>query len=163
MTKRIAATLLAMLGATLALVGFGAAAGAAPYSPTPTVNVSTTNPSAGGSITVSCSGFGANDPVTISIAGQSIGTATTDSSGACSATVTLPSGLTGAQTIVLTDATTGQTASIAITIGASTSSSGGGTTSNTGVAVLSIGSVGVLLLIGGAALLIAGRRRQVNA
>lgn len=158
--RKLVLAFIAALGLVALVAG---PAGAAPYTNTPTVQVSTTNPAVGGTITLSGSGFGPNDTLRIAIGADVLGTTTTDSSGAYSATVTLPASLTGRQTIVITDTATGQTASVVITIGATTAGNGGGGgVSNTGVAVMSIGGLGVLLLVGGAAMVMLGKRRRAT-
>jgi len=130
-------------------------------------SVSDQTPSAGSSFTVSGSGFNAGEKVTIVLSGgASLGTATADSSGAFSFSVKLPSGVTGAQTIVFTGATSGKTSSQAITVGALAFTSAGGSTKTggtlafTGAAVMAIGSLAVLLVLGGGLMMLAGRRRK---
>jgi hypothetical protein len=173
--KRLISAFAAVLSLSLAVgLGLAASSSAAPYTPAPAVSVSTSAPVAGGGLTVSGSGFGADDTVNLVLhtKAYSLGSATTDAAGAFSKTVQLPAGVTGSHTIVITDPTTGQTSSMAITIesssssggasgGASGGSSGGGGLSNTGVAVLGIGGLGAALLLGGGVMLLAGRRRKV--
>ncbi|SHG29430.1 hypothetical protein SAMN05443575_1942 [Jatrophihabitans endophyticus] len=176
--SKITRIVVALTGLALLALGLAVPSAAAPYTPgDETAAVSTTNPEPGGSLTVSASGFGANDLVTIDLHSRvyRLGTARTNANGDLSATVTLPEGVTGSHEIVMTDTVTGQVVSTAITISDSTagstdsgSASGGssgssGGTAATGVAVASIGGVGVLLFLGGALLLVMGRRRRVSA
>jgi hypothetical protein len=117
--------------------------------------------------TVSGAGFAPGAvALTLQPAPVSLGSATADASGNFSKTVTLPSGTDGAHTIVATQGSV--TASSAVTVdcsgsgagGAGISTGGGGGLSSTGVAVLGIGSLGLILLLGGGVLLVAGRRRR---
>ncbi|MBW8801510.1 MAG: IPT/TIG domain-containing protein [Streptomyces sp.] len=159
--KKFSLAIIALAGLLALAAG---TAGAAPYTNQPTVRASTTNPAVGGTLTLSGSGFGANDTLTITLdTGDTLGTTTTDSSGAYSVTVTLPAGVSGDHTIVVADEATDESASIAITIGSGSNPSGGGGVSNTGVAVMSIGGVGALLLVGGLSLMLLGKRRRVSA
>lgn len=167
-SKRTVAVLLAVLAMIAAATTFAVSANAAPYATAATLSVSNQTPVEGGSFVVSLSGFRANEGITLTLGSTVLATGTTDSSGSFSSTVTLPPGVTGQQTIVGTGAS-GDTSSVTITIGAASAagSSGGssGGLPDTGVAVIGVGVLGVLLLIGGGFLLIAGKRRrsQVSA
>ncbi|HVV30283.1 MAG TPA: hypothetical protein VHC41_05335 [Mycobacteriales bacterium] len=153
------------------MITFAAAADAAPYTNTLSVGVSSTNPSVGGAITVSGNGATAGGQVSIDAhsAVVHLATVTADSSGHYAATVTLPSSLTCSHTIVATDVTTGNTTSTPVTIGdpaacaTGTSASGGGGSSGglpfTGFAARSVAAVGIALLVGGATMLLVGRRK----
>lgn len=167
---------LRLISATLALLGLAglglAVAGAAsaapcPYSSCVSIAVSDQNPPEGGTDGVTGSGWTPGDTVNLTLhtATYSLGSATVAADGTFSTTVDLPDGVTGNHTVVGTDPATGDTASADITIGGSgtgdTSGSSGGL-SNTGVAVLSIGALGVVLLVGGGLLMLAGRRRKVT-
>ncbi len=168
--KRLLALATALLAGLLLAIGFGsAAAQAAPYTNQATCALNTQTPPEGASVTLSCSGFGSVDRINIVLhtATISLGSATTNSAGAFSRTLKLPAGVTGQHTIVSTDTSTSQTASVSLTIGGGTSGGGGGGggggLSNTGVAVIGIGALGVVLLAGGGMMLYAGRRRSVRA
>jgi hypothetical protein len=116
------------------------------------VTVSDPTPPEGGSITVS--GQGCTPGATISVSldnGSTLATTTADSSGAYSVVVTLPSGVTGHHEITVSGAGCSGVEAIDI-------QSGGLAT--TGVAVIGIGAVGVVLLVGGGLMLLAGRRRK---
>lgn len=116
------------------------------------VTVSDPTPPAGGSITVSGQGCTPGATITVSLDnGSTLATAKADSSGAYSVVVTLPSGVTGHHNITVNGA--GCSGVLAIDI-----QSGGLAT--TGVAVIGIGAVGVVLLVGGGLMLLAGRRRK---
>jgi hypothetical protein len=145
-----------------------AAANAAPYTNQATCAAGTQHPPAGGRVPLTCNGFGAKDRINLSLhsAPISLGSALTDSSGSFSRTVTLPAGVTGQHDIVATDTSTGQTASVSLTIGGAATGGGGGGgggLSSTGVAVIGIGALGLVLLGGGGMMLYAGRRHTVRA
>lgn len=153
--------------AFIALFAFGTgSASAYPPGHAPTLALSVSTAGEGSTIGVQGSNYAANETVTLTLhsAVSTLGTAHTDGNGSFSTTVTLPNGVTGQHTVVGTGAT-GDSASAAILItaaGTSGAGSGGGL-SNTGVAVLSIGGLGVLLLLGGGIMLLAGRRSKAVA
>jgi len=160
-SRPIAAALSSVVALIIATLTFAATANAAPYTNAATVSVSNQNPSEGGSLGVTCAGFTGGERVGITLDAQTdLASGTADASGSFNTTVTLPQGVTGQHTIVCAGAA-GETASLTITIGATTT--GGGGLSNTGVAVVGIGSLGVILLVGGALLLMVGKRRRVSA
>lgn len=168
-----------VVGALITMIVFAASSAAAPSDsgyppPPPAGSVSDQTPVAGSTITVSGSGFLAGETVdcVLHSAAVDLGSAQADANGNVSLVVTLPTGVTGAHTIVLTGETSGRTVSIPITIqaasaggsgGSGGSGGGGGGLASTGVAVLGIGGLGVVLLIGGGFLLLAGKRRGVHA
>jgi hypothetical protein len=160
---RFGAVLVGLAALVVGTAAFAASAQAAPYVTQPTVAVSDQTPPAGGTLTVSCSGYVPGDVVTVTLDSvTTLGSATADASGSLSLSVTLPAGVTGVHTIVCTGATSGVD-SLTITIGSSgAGGGGGGGLASTGVAVIGIGSLGVLLLIGGGVLLLAGKRRRVG-
>lgn len=151
----------AVLVALLLFAGSANAASGNPQSPTPTggsgvLSVSTTTPTEGGSITVSGQGCNPGATVTATLdTGDQIGSATAGSNGSFSITGQLPSGVTGEHTITVQGA--GCSGVLAINIQAA--SSGSGNLAGTGVAVVGIGALGVVLLVGGGLMLLAGRRR----
>ncbi len=165
--RRAVAVLGVALGLIMSALAAGTPASAAPYTTAPTVAVSTTNPCVGCPLTISVAGFAANEQINVTLhtTVYNLGTATADSSGATTTTVTLPAGVSGAHTIVAVGATSGPSASIAITIGGAPGGGGGGGGGlpNTGVAAIGIGAVGVALIVGGGAALLAGRRRRIKA
>jgi hypothetical protein len=116
------------------------------------VTVSDPTPPEGGSITISGQGCTPGATITITLDnGDTLATTKADSSGAYSVVVKLPSGVTGHHTITVSGA--GCSGVVGINI-----QSGGLAT--TGVAVIGIGAVGVVLLVGGGLMLLAGRRRK---
>lgn len=172
--------LMILVGAFVFLVALGFAGTSANATPvqyptggSPTLTLSVSTAVEGSTIGVQGFNYAANETVTLHSAESTLGTARTDATGHFSTSVTLTNGVTGQQTVVGTGAT-GDSASASILI--TTSGSGGGGTggggtggggtgglSNTGVAVLSIGGLGLLLLVGGAAMLFAGRRSNATA
>jgi hypothetical protein len=160
-SRRFTAALVGLVALILGAAAFSGSALAAPYVNAATVSVSNQNPSEGGSLGVTCAGFTGGEQIGVTLDAQTdLGSGTADASGSFNTTVTLPQGVTGQHTIVCAGAA-GETASLTITIGATTT--GGGGLSNTGVAVVGIGSLGVILLVGGALLLMVGKRRRVSA
>ena len=163
--KSLSRALLALAAALVALLGFGAAAGAAPYVKTLTVGVSSSNVHAGMSITISGSGATPNGNVQLVLNSATLGMAIVNANGDYSASVTLPD-LCGSHALTATDVTSHQVATTQLTFPACSpaggSSGGSGGLSNTGVAVASIGGLGALLVIGGGLLLLFGRRRRAT-
>lgn len=162
-TKRPLGVLIAVLGVMFAAVALAGPANADYPSTTPSSSVGDETPAVGGTVTVSGSGYAPGERVTIKLSGgATLGTATANSSGAFSMSVKLPAGVTGAQTIVFTGATSGRTSSTSIVVGGvgSGSTTTGGTLAFTGAAVIAIGSLAILLVIGGGLMMLAGRRRK---
>jgi hypothetical protein len=160
--------LIVMFAMIIAVVTFAGSANAVgPYTIQPTVSVSNQAPAAGSSITFSGSGFAAGEKVTISLDnGKQFPSVFANASGAFSETITLPAGVTGTHTITATGTTSGHSASIKIQV-AGVGASGGTTASGSGLAftgasVIGIIALGVLLLVGGGLMLLAGRRRKAK-
>ena len=167
-TRRFAAAVMAVaLGiVALGIVAFAAPSTADPYANQAAISVSDQTPVVGGSFVLTGTGFCANEDVNnvLRPGAYPLASAHTDSSGAFSVTVQLPAGVSGVHTIVSTCVTTGRTASTTITIGgSSTGGGGGGGLASTGVAVIGIGALGLILLVGGGLMLLAGKRRKVSA
>lgn len=166
--KKPVTALIGVLAMLFAGLFFAAtSASAYPTGTAATIGVSNSTPPVGGTDTVFGAHYQPGETVSLSLhsAVYSLGSATADGSGAFSTTVTLPAGVSGSHTIVGTGLTSGETASVQINIGG-TSSSGSGSgsgLSSTGVAVIGIGAVGLALLVGGGLLLMAGKRRKVSA
>jgi hypothetical protein len=169
-TRRLVIALAALLGLAFAGGVLAGSAQAAPYAPHHlTCSASTSNPAPGGTITIQCSGAHANVTLTIILHSKGIflGTMTTDSSGAGTASVTLPSGVTGHHVLLIRDPL-GGTSAIPIDIGGSAKAgaragnagNSDGDPALTGVAVAGIGALGLVLLVGGGLMLLAGRRRK---
>ena len=163
-TRRFAAAVMAV---ALGIVAFAAPSTADPYANAAAISVSDQTPAVGGTFVLTGTGFCANEDVNnvLQPGAYPLASAHTDSSGAFSVTVQLPAGVSGVHTIVSTCVTTGRTASTTITIGgSSTGGGGGGGLASTGVAVIGIGALGLILLVGGGLMLLAGKRRsKVNA
>jgi large repetitive protein len=148
-----------------------------PYPPTPNAEVqsSTTTPQVGEQIEVSGVGYCADESVTITIGGKTVGTGHSDSSGKFDPEVTVPgpagarqlcgvgsSGLSS-DTDCLTlnsSAAGGASASASNSAGAGSGSGSGGGTAFTGVEVAALCALAALLLAGGVAFATAGRRRR---
>jgi hypothetical protein len=101
------------------LVVLAPPASAAPYTDTPTIAVSTANPSVRGRLTVSGQGFAPNERVAIDLYSKvrRLRTVRADALGNYSTTVVLPGGFRCTHTIVATGLRSGRTASAKILIG----------------------------------------------
>jgi hypothetical protein len=160
---------LATIAVALTAASFAGPASAAPYTRQPTLSINVQTPAVGATVVLTGAGYLPAVQVTLTLhtAVTTLGFVTPDASGGFTKSVTLPAGVSGTHTIVGAGTGTNDTASVTITIGSSTggggSGGGGGGLSSTGVAVVSIGTVGVALLIGGGLMLLAGRRRRVAA
>ncbi len=131
-----------------------------PGEPSP-LEVSDSTVSAGGTTTLSGSGCGADEAVSITLAGDEIGSTTADSTGAFSAAVTIPSS-TPAGTYTLA-ASCGGSVVGTTTITVSGSGSGaesGSTLPFTGANVLPGLGIGLGLVVAGGVLLWSVRRRR---
>ncbi len=153
--------------------------GQGPHHRHPTVSVSHERARAGDRVQCRGTGFQPGETVTIGSDNHRVGqrhhypSAVADSSGAFFSTVVLEANFTGTQTITVTGTTSGAAASVPIVVaGVSANASPPAAAASrpaaaglafTGAAVLGIGSLGGLLLVGGAALVLAGRRRKVDA
>lgn len=163
-SKRLCAPLIVMFGMIIVMVGFAGPANAAAYTTQPTVSVSDQTPTAGSSLTFCGTGFQAGETVTIVLDnGTTYPSVAADSSGAFCTTAVLGVSLTGTHTLTATGTTSGSTANIEIKVAGVSASAGTGGLAFTGAAVIGIGALGGLLLVGGAMMVLAGRRRKVNA
>jgi hypothetical protein len=166
------AALLLTAAAVVVLTSLRSTASADPYPPSVGCSLSVSS-SSGGSLTLTGSGYGANQTLSITADGASLGSVTTDSTGAFQTTVQVPSS-GGSQTIVVgsssTSCSTSTTSGVAAernsrssnSASGSGSSSGSGTggLASTGVKVLAISTLGALLIAGGLLVTFAGRRRR---
>ena len=159
--KKTAGTMTAALAlvAILALPAFAQQ----PYPPTVAgvVEVSDQTIDCGAeTFTISGSGWAANSQVSITFAGENLGTAPTDSTGSFSISVTPPEA-SGTQTLTVTQGSLSETAQVTCVTGVAAGGGGGeGGVAFTGANI----TVGLLLLVGlilaGAATLALGRRRK---
>ena len=167
---RLRALLVVAALCALGSIALAAAAQAAPpYPPRPpaiSVNVTTIAP--GGGVTVHGAGFLPGELVSIDIGGIHLATVRADANGEVTASVTIPAGLSGNESISMTGLGSGTTLTVGIDVKTAAAPNNvannnipnnGGGLPNTGVAVIGIGSVGLVLLVTGAMLMIAGRRR----
>jgi hypothetical protein len=164
-SKRLGAPLIVVFGIIAAMVAFAVPADAAPYTTQPTTSVSNQTPAAGSAVTFCGQGFLPGETVSIALDnGTRYPSVTTDTSGAFCSTVVLGATLTGTHVLTATGQTSGRTSSTEIRV-AGVSASGGttGGLAFTGAAVIGIGALGGLLLVGGVTMLLAGRRRKVEA
>ena len=163
--KRLFAALVAVVAMIIAAASLGASASAYPPGTLPQISVADTTVEQGATDVVNGVNFTPNSSVVLSLhsATVDLGTVTSDGSGSFSATITIPSDTAlGAHTIEALDTPTGDVATAAITVVAG-GGDGGGPPFGTGVAVIGMGALGLVLLIGGGLMLMAGRRRKVTA
>jgi hypothetical protein len=164
-TMRIIASVAAVGAALAAMLLVATGASAQSTAPAPGgvggVHVTNPHPHAGGSITVSGTKCTPGATVTVKLDGSTtLGSGTTDSSGAYSIPVTIPSSTSpGHHTISVVGGNCAGSGVLGIEVLAP---SGSGNLAGTGVAVVGIGAVGVVLLIGGGLMLLAGRRRAAT-
>jgi hypothetical protein len=166
-SKRPTATLIALFGLIIAVVAFAGPANAVGYATQPKVSVSNQAPAAGSSITFCGSGFAAGEKVTVALDnGTQFPSVVASASGAFCEVLVLGVNLSGAHTITATGTTSGRTSSAKIQVGgvgASAIPNASGTgLAFTGAAVIGIGALAVLLLLGGGLMRFARRRRKVT-
>jgi len=163
-SKRLSTPLIVMFAAIIAMVAFAGPASAVPYTTTPATSVSNQTPAAGSSLTFCGTGFLAGETVAITLDnGTTYPSVVANSSGAFCSTIVLGATLTGTHTLTATGVTSGATSSQRIVIAGVSADTGTTGLAFTGAAVIGIGALGGLLLVGGAALVLAGRRRRVHA
>lgn len=164
-TTRPRRALIAVFVAIVAAGAFASPAQAA-YTNPPASSVSDQTPAAGSSLEFCGSGFQANETVTIALDnGTTFPSVVADSSGAFCTTVVLGASLSGKHTITATGASSGRTSSTEIQVAGvgATADTATGSLALTGATVLSIGALALMLLVGGALMMLAGRRRKVVA
>jgi hypothetical protein len=168
-SKRLRTPLIVMFGVIMAMVAFATPANAAPYANQPTTSVNKQIATAGSHVVFCGQGFLPGETVTISL-----GNGTTypsvvahGPSGKFCTVIVLGVSLTGPQTLTATGLTSGRTSSTTIKVlGVSASAAPTPTSSGlafTGANAIAIGGLGGLLLLGGGAMVLAVRRRKVNA
>jgi hypothetical protein len=163
-SKRFTAPLILVFGVIIAAVAFAGPAQAYPPGTLPTTSVSNQTPAPGSSVTFCGSAFQPGETVSITLGTTAEPSVTADSSGAFCTTIVLGVSLTGTQTLSAVGVTSGSTSSLQIQI--ATSSAGTATSGGlafTGAEVIGLGALGGLLLVGGATLVLASRRRKANA
>jgi uncharacterized membrane protein YphA (DoxX/SURF4 family) len=168
--KRTCAAAFAVLCLIVAAVSFsGAASAYPPGSGNPDLTTTTTTVVAGGDVPLVGSNYSGDGSVDLTFHSTvvNLGDVSTDSAGGFTATIKVPADAAlGTHHIVGTDNSTGKYAEVEITVvasqtGAASGSSGSGKPGSTGVAVVGLATVGVVLLVGGGLMLLAGRRRKV--
>ncbi|HSY16477.1 MAG TPA: hypothetical protein VK816_10840 [Jatrophihabitantaceae bacterium] len=174
--RRLAIALTAVIAAAMLLGGFAAAASAtATYPPatptsTPTsdtgagtITAANTNPSPGGTDSVTATGFLPGETASFDLHSVVVhlGDSTVDAAGNATLSFTIPSSFSGAHTVTVTGLTSGRVQSIGINVGGSSSgsSSSSGSLAFTGAAVVGLTVLAVILLGGGIAMVVVGRRR----
>jgi hypothetical protein len=160
-----------VLGSPAANAGPAAApssSGSYPPGGGPSVGLNKSSARAGTDVTVTGQGF-APGTVTLTLHTSTVplGTATANGNGSFSQSVTLPGNETGDHQICGSNSAGTACADITISsrgAGGQNAGPGGGNggVSNTGVAVMSIGGTGLLLVMGGVLMLFAGRRSQAR-
>jgi hypothetical protein len=166
-SKRPLRALIAVFGVIVAVAAFAGPASALdpPYPPAgQTGTVSDQTPGEGDSFMLGGSGFDANEKIANVLHSDpyTLAPAVANASGNFSVSVTLPAGTTGVHTIVSTGATSGHTSTVTITIGG-TGAADDDSLAATGATVISIGSLALLLLVGGVLMVFSSRRRKVNS
>ena len=169
--KHTRAVFILILGVLMAVVGFSAPASAAPYVNTTTTSVSNSSPVAGSSFTFTGTGFVAGESIAITLDGTPVTSVIASSTGTFSTKITLSSKLSaGAHTLLATGATSGPALPTTINVVAATTGSNAPIPAPasaglafTGANAIGVGALGGLLLLGGAAMVLIGKRRKVNA
>jgi hypothetical protein len=168
-SKRLRAPLIVMFAVIMAALAFAVPANAAaPYTTQPTTSVSNQAPTAGSNVTFCGSGFQAGETVSITLDNATTQpSVAADTSGAFCTVVVLGASLTGTHTLTATGVTSGRTSSTTINVlGLSANAAPTPTSSGlafTGANAIGIGGLGGLLLLVGGAMVLAGKRRKVNA
>jgi hypothetical protein len=152
-------------------VAFAGPAQAYPPGTLPTTSVSNQTPAPGSSVTFCGSAFQPGEIVGIALDTTAEPPVTADSSGAFCTTIVLGVSLTGTHTLTAVGIISGSQSSLQIQIASASASGSGsaGTTPTTGglaftgAEVIGLGALGGLLLVGGATMVLASRRRKANA
>jgi hypothetical protein len=171
-TRRLIAPL-AVVALFVASLFFAASASA--YSnPNAAASCSDTVDTPGETISCTVTGFQPNTSGTVTLhsAPVQVGTFTTDAQGTATMSVNIPGDTQFGQhelwfddplTAKDPDAIVSITVNASGTLGNGSGNGNGGGLAGTGVAVVGIGALGVVLLVGGGLMLLAGRRRKVSA
>jgi hypothetical protein len=172
---RLLSLFVGVCAAVFTVAALGAtSANAYPPGTCPQISASTTTPHKGQHIEVSGSAFGPDESVALFIGGHvtvngcsvvlsggiRVGTAHTDATGAFDPQVTVPN-LSGSQPLTGVGSAPDDSATLQLTIaGNGPGGTSGGGTATTGVEVVALLVTAGMLLVGGAVLLRAGRRRS---
>lgn len=163
--KRLGAAMLAVICLMFVAVSFSQTASAYPEGTNPAITLDHNQGPRGDSVKVTGTGFtpGTAD-LTFNSASVSLGSVTVDSAGNFVKTITVPGTVAlGAHTVEASEAAHGEDATAPFTVIAGGTGGTGGGLANTGVAVVGIAALGLVLLVGGGLMLMAGRRRKVAA
>ena len=168
-SKRLRTTLIVMFGVIMAALAFAAPANAGPYANQPTTSVNEQTATAGSHVVFCGEGFLQGETVAITL-----GNGTTypsvvahGPSGKFCTVIVLGASLTGPQTLTATGLTSGRTSSTTIQV-LGVSANAAPTPAKSGLAftganAIGIGGLGGLLLLGGGAMVLVASRRKVNA
>lgn len=151
--------LMVLTGVFAALLMLPVAAHAQEYPPSSgDLEVPSDTAEPGGAVTISGSGYAPNTTVTITVNGVQVATVTTDGTGAFTATITLPTGVTGDVEIAATGTgADGETRVLSATV---TVAGDGSTLPRTGSSgTFPAVGMALVLLCMGAAFVVATRRR----
>jgi hypothetical protein len=168
--RRLGAPLIVMFGVIMAMVAFAAPANAGPYANQPTTSVNKQVVTAGSHVVFCGQGFLQGETVNISLDNgiQYPSVVAHGPGGKFCTNIVLPATLTaGTHTLTATGATSGRTSSTTIQVlGVSANAAPIPASSGlafTGANAIGIGGLGGLLLLGGGAMVLVARRRKVNA
>ena len=167
--NRTAALIVSLLVVFGALVTGAAAVSALTYPTDATLTVNDPTPSCGQTVQVVGTGFLPNTEVTVSIAGQTVGTVMTDADGNFTFPYTLPTPCdAGDQVIRATDGTNTLLVSVTVSSTTETTATSTSTTVATGSlpvtgssgTTMHLVQAGILMVAGGGILLLATRKRR---
>jgi LPXTG-motif cell wall-anchored protein len=184
--KRLRAPLVVMFAVIMASVAFAGPASAVPYANQPSTSVNNETPAAGSKVIFCGQGLPGTVTIVLDAGSHSIQypSVTANPAGEFCTTIILPAGLTGTHTLSAnasgrTSTTTiyirgsnsggvlaagvSANSSIPATVAEASASAVTGGLAFTGTNAIGLGALGALLLVGGAALVLFGRRRKANA
>jgi hypothetical protein len=161
--KRLAAVVMVAICMIVAAVSFAGSASAYPPGTSPAIALDHNSGPVGDAVVVTGTHFTPNSTARLEFHSTIVllPSLPTDANGEFTVTIHVPDVALGPHEVVGVDISTSETASAAFTVTAAAGA--GGSTANTGVAVVGIASVGLVLFVGGALMLMAGRRRKVSA
>jgi hypothetical protein len=127
-------------------------------------SIDNSRPTAGTTTTVVGQGFEAGESVAISVRSThtDLGEAVSGADGTLSLTFVVPSSMHGEQSITLTGLHSGRVASIGVTFIVPPGTVQDDNATSIAVAIVGVGGLGVVLIAGGVALLVVGRRHAVG-